>query len=188
MILPITKIGDPILETPCKEIENVVELLKGSISYSKYLKLRLFINDMIETARFHDAAGLAANQVGENLRIFIIQDCGKNHYTREGFPDVFSLNYEVCINPKIISKSIAETITAEEGCLSVPHIWAQVPRPKRITIKYFNEKGEKKKRELVGLAARIALHEQDHLDGILFLQRATSLRYVKGSNLPIIKE
>ena len=181
MIFTINKIGDKILEIPCKEVD-----LKKIDNYFKnwdvtgYYSFKHFIECMIETARHHDAVGLAANQVGESLRIFIFRkDCSLNDTS-----ELKNYKWEVAINPKILpysGKAPAFTIDdiQEEGCLSVPKIVALVPRPNKIEVEYFNEKGEKINRTLTGLTARIFSHEQDHLDGILFLQKALKIQYVK---------
>ncbi len=190
MILPIRKIGDPILEKPCAEVD--VKNLGGYFNYwfhpeyAATWSYSYFIQQMIETARFHNAAGLAANQVGKSLRIFICEDHGQDLYSKEGHAQYTNPpNYEVFINP-IILESFSLKETKEEGCLSIPKIWAQVPRYQTITINYFNQKGKKIRRTVNGLAARICAHEQDHIDGILFLERATNIRFVKSNSLPVI--
>jgi peptide deformylase len=169
MILPIRKIGDPILEKPCEEVN--IELFE---KLQRRFSLKTLVNDMIETARAHNAAGLAANQVGESLRIFVFKK-----YPLSQRPSLKNVDtWEIVINPSIIVGHEKKFLDWE-GCLSVPKIEAEVPRYPNITLFYYNEKGEKKKLETSGLTARVIQHEQMHLEGRLFLETATSIRYVK---------
>lgn len=107
-----------------------------------------------------DGAGLAAPQIGKNIRVVVI-----NHNNKTLF----------MINPKIIKKSWAKEI-AEEGCLSVLNenneiIYGKVERSKKINCSYFNEKGKKIKLKTNKILARAIQHEIDHLDGILFIDK-----------------
>lgn len=165
MILPIIKIGDPILERICNEIDVSRIKTKFDTSFAtKYANtLEQFIRNMIETARHHDALGLAANQVGELLRIFIFKENDE---------------FNVAINPEII-EATGEIELDLEGCLSVPKIQAVIPRYKKIKVKFFNEKGHQIERLLSGLSARVFGHELDHLNAILFLSKAQKIIYVK---------
>ncbi|AIY83126.1 peptide deformylase [Clostridium baratii] len=115
------------------------------------------INDMIETMYEADGVGLAAPQVGILKRIFVI-----DVYDGEGA--------RVFINPEIIKTSGSQT--DEEGCLSVPGQSKEVERPYFVTVKATNEKGEEFVLEAEELLARAVLHENDHLDGVLFIDKA----------------
>ncbi|MDR0525747.1 MAG: peptide deformylase [Spirochaetaceae bacterium] len=108
--------------------------------------------------------GLAGPQVGLMKRIFAI-------HIEKDIPRIF-------INPSIIETS-QELVKYEEGCLSVPGIWGEVSRPKNVRIQAWNEKGRPFNLEAGGLLARAILHEYDHLDGILFLDRLPDLKRIR---------
>jgi len=117
------------------------------------------IGDMIETMRLSDGIGLAAPQVGKNLRIIIVLDGDK--------PLVF-------INPKLYRKSWRKVET-EEGCLSIPGVWGKVKRHYAVSVTGLNQKGEKVRLRARGLLAVVFQHEVDHLDGVLFIDKAKKL-------------
>jgi len=169
MILPINKIGDKILETPCKEIG----FCGGSWTDKIWLleSTQKLIKNMIETARFHNAVGLAANQVGVSLRIFIFKD-------KDEFSSVYPTDFKIAINPEIYQYSV-QSPSGVEGCLSVPKIEADVLRSEWINVRYFDERGHKIDRTLSGITARIFQHEYDHIQGINFLSKATKIYYRK---------
>lgn len=112
------------------------------------------IKDMLETMERNNGAGLAAPQVGQNLRIFVIdKDLTKK---------------QVFINPKIIKRS-KKAETCEEGCLSFPGMFIKIPRAKSLKIKALDENGKEFKLKAKGLCARAIQHELEHLDGILLV-------------------
>lgn len=111
--------------------------------------------EMIKTCRQANGIGLAAVQVGQSIRLCII------NLEHLGLP-AFAL-----INPYIIKKSFSK-VEMEEGCLSIPGVFGIVKRPKKITIEAENLAGKKNKFEADGLLSRVIQHEVDHLDGILF--------------------
>ncbi len=114
------------------------------------------IDEMKKTMIATKGVGLSANQVGKNLRIFIIdQNLAKENNT----PEVY-------INPEMTGLS-NKTQTVEEGCLSLPEYWPQIKRPAKIWIKAMDEKGNKIKFRARGFLARVLQHEIDHLNGIL---------------------
>lgn len=115
------------------------------------------INDMIETMYEADGVGLAAPQVGILKRIFVI-----DVYDGEGI--------RVFINPEILETSGSQI--GEEGCLSIPGECKDVDRANYVKVKALNEKGEEFVLEAEELLARAVLHENDHLDGVLFIDRA----------------
>jgi peptide deformylase len=118
-------------------------------------EMQKLIRDMKLTMIKKDGVGLAAPQVGKNIRMIIIN-----------LPDE-----PLClINPVITKKSWAKE-TAEEGCLSLPGIFDQVSRHKKVCCHYISEWNEKKLIEAEDLMARVLQHEIDHLDGILFIDR-----------------
>jgi peptide deformylase len=146
-ILPITVCGDKILRKKAAKITKVDD---------KIIKL---IADMFETMHNANGIGLAANQVGANKQIFVV-DISKV----EDYEDTKPL---ALINPKIIYKS-DETISYEEGCLSIPDQREDVIRPKRITIEFQDEDLNTHTIEADDLLSRVMQHEYDHLLGILF--------------------
>jgi peptide deformylase len=138
----IRKYGDDILRKECREINKIDD------------RLLTLIEDMKETMYEADGVGLAAPQVGILKRLFVI-DIGEG-------PIVF-------INPKIIETS--GTQTDEEGCLSLPGETEEVVRPNYVKARALNEKGEEFEIEAEELLARAILHEYDHLNGTLFIDR-----------------
>jgi peptide deformylase len=116
---------------------------------------------MIETMHQSKGVGLAGPQVGLMKRIFVV-------HVEGDAPRVF-------INPSIIGTS-QETVKLEEGCLSVPGIWADVVRPAAVRVQAWNEKGRPFTIETEGVLARVILHEYDHLEGTLFIDRIPEAR------------
>ena len=128
----------------------------------KKVEMKKLMADMEHTMKKLDGAGLAAPQIGMNIRLVVIHDEATKN-------TIFMLN------PKITKKSWGQEID-DEGCLSVVDekgeiIYGPVSRHKKVTCMYFNELGEKKKVQAEKMLARIIQHEVDHLDGILFIDR-----------------
>jgi peptide deformylase len=121
--------------------------------------------DMLETMYAAPGIGLAAPQVGEMKRI-VVMDLSKDGEK----PDPI-----VMINPEI-KKYSDETVTTEEGCLSIPEIFGDVTRPERVVIEALDQEGQRYRREAIGLKARAIQHEIDHLDGILFLDHLSLIK------------
>ena len=138
----IRKIGDAVLREQCREEEKIDN------------RLLTLIEDMIDTMYDADGVGLAAPQVGILKRLFVI-DIGDG-------PLVF-------INPEILETSGSQT--GEEGCLSVPGRYEEVTRANYVKARALNEKGEEFEIEGEELLARAILHEYDHLDGTLFVDK-----------------
>ncbi len=151
-MLEIIKHPNKILRQKSKEID---------LNQISSLEFKKFIKEMSETMLKKDGAGLAAPQVGQNIRLIIIN--------RNNKPVIM-------INPQITKKSWAKEID-QEGCLSVVDeddeiYYLPVARHKKLNCIYFDEKGQRKKIEADKLIARVIQHEIDHLDGILFIDRA----------------
>jgi peptide deformylase len=128
-------------------------------------KIVKLAHDMIETMVESNGVGLAAPQVGKLLRIFIIRD---EKLESDGS---YSLgDPEVIINPHL-SKPSAEKISMLEGCLSLPGLHVEVIRPKSIHLRYQNLKGEWIEEALTDFRARVTMHENDHLNGVLTIDR-----------------
>jgi peptide deformylase len=146
-LLPITLVGDKILRHKTKKLPDVdietVELIKN----------------MFDTMRNANGIGLAANQVGSDKSIIVIDVSVIEEYEH--------IKPMVFINPEIIFRS-EEKITMEEGCLSIPDIRCEIERPKDIVLKYWDTEMKEQKLEASGLLARVTQHEYDHLNGILF--------------------
>ena len=138
----IRKFGDDVLRKKCRKVDEIDE------------RLLTLIEDMKETMYEAEGVGLAAPQVGILKRLFVI-DIGEG-------PLVF-------INPKIIETSGSQT--DEEGCLSLPGETKEVMRPNYVRARALNEKGEEFEIESEELLARAILHEYDHLNGTLFIDR-----------------
>ncbi|MDD7187411.1 MAG: peptide deformylase [Clostridia bacterium] len=145
--LEILQTGNPILREKCVPVENVD------------LNLIKLLDDMKETLKDAQGAGLAAPQVGKNIRVFIVD-------TEDGY-------YEF-INPKILGVSGSQY--GLEGCLSVKGKWGDVKRPKKVTIEATDRYGKRFKVVARDFFARAVCHENDHLDGILYTDKANNLR------------
>jgi peptide deformylase len=153
-LLRIRLVGDPILK---KKAEPVTEITP---------ELKNFIKDLTYTMYETDGVGLAAPQVGVSQRIFVIdttwaQDDGK----KEPF---------VLINPVILDSK--GELLYEEGCLSVPGIYEKVRRYNSVTVEYMDVKGDIVRLEAEGTRAVVIQHENDHLEGILFIDRLPKLK------------
>ena len=136
--------------------DNKILLQKSEVIKDIDGKIHKLASEMFKTLYMANGLGLAAVQIGELKRLFVmdVPDFGK---------------YEM-INPVIIDKSL-ETSRREEGCLSLPGIAAEVTRSKEITVEYYDLEGEIKKLKAKGLLATCIQHELDHLEGILFVDR-----------------
>jgi peptide deformylase len=121
---------------------------------------RDLISNMKTTMLAKDGVGLAAPQIGRNIRLIVVN-------TKDGPIAV--------INPKIVKKSLLKE-WGEEGCLSVPNTFGQVKRHKKIVCVFNDENGQKVRIEAQGLMARVFQHEIDHLDGVLFIDQAKDLK------------
>ena len=160
MILPVTAYGHPVLRRTAKEIEK------------DYPGLQELIDNMFETMYVTNGVGLAAPQVNLSIRLFIVDTTpyAKEVPEAEGFKKVF-------INPEIIEEGGKETMF-NEGCLSIPDIREDVPRKPNIYIRYYNENFLLRKERYNGVKARVILHEYDHLQGILFVDRVSNIRKI----------
>ena len=147
-IVPITMCGDKILRKKAAKVSEVDDKIVGIIA------------DMFETMRNASGIGLAANQIGLNKQIFVVDISPVEDY--EKYKPL------AMINPKIISKS-EETILIEEGCLSIPELRAEVIRPKSVFVSFFDVNLKEHTIEADELFARVIQHEYDHLQGVLFI-------------------
>ena len=155
-VLPIHTIGDPVLR------ERAREVAAGELP-----SLQEFIDDLIETKRSAHGAGLAANQVGDLHRIAVVEVEPDN--PRYPYKPPFPLT--VLVNPEV--EPIGdETVEINEGCLSVPGKRGTLKRHARVRVRFLDRDGEQRELEVAGLTAGTFQHEVDHLDGVLFVDRA----------------
>ncbi|MFH0920585.1 MAG: peptide deformylase [Fibrobacterota bacterium] len=148
--------GDPFLKKRTKEVKAFDEL-------------DALIADLFETMYHNDGVGLAANQVGESVSLFVLNATYDRETKTGGTEEVF-------INP-VLLKVYGESCTQEEGCLSVPEIREDVKRKNILDIAYIDRHGEKREEKGVnGVRARIIQHEYDHLHGMLFIDKISAAR------------
>ncbi|WP_299429666.1 peptide deformylase [uncultured Maribacter sp.] len=171
MILPIIAYGDPVLRKVGKEIDK------------DYPKLDTLLENMWETMYNAHGVGLAAPQIGLPIRLFLVDASpfaedddmsAEEKKQLEGFKKVF-------INPKITEEA-GEEWSFNEGCLSIPDVREDVSRKDTIQISYLDENFKEHKESYNGLLARVIQHEYDHIEGILFTDKISSLkkRLLKG--------
>lgn len=150
--LPIIIYPNPILKRKTEKIKD-----------PKSPEIQELILDMLETLKKSDGVGLAANQVGNSVRLSVVKYEGRTY---------------ILINPRIKSKSWKKIIF-EEGCLSFPGIHIPVKRHAKISIGALNKSGKSVEIKATGMLARIFQHEVDHLDGILFTKRQVKIKAKK---------
>ena len=171
MILPIVAIGDPVLKKHCKEITE------------DYSKLDELLNNMYETMYGAFGVGLAAPQIGLPIRLFLVDTSpfAEDENLSEEERAALKSFKQTFINAKII-KEDGEEWPFNEGCLSIPDVREDVFRKPEITIEYLDENFEKHTDVFTGLIARVIQHEYDHIEGILFTDKLSSLkkRLIKG--------
>ena len=147
MILPILQIGDEILRQKCTPVTE----FNG--------ELRILLDNMKQTLAEAKGAGLAAPQVGKTIRAFIVD-------VDEGYFEF--------VNPVILGSSGSQY--GVEGCLSVKGKWGDVKRPKKVTVEAYDRYGKKFKIVARDFFAKAICHENDHLDGVLYVEKANNLR------------
>ena len=134
-------------------------------------QLQSIISDMLDTMKEEDGVGIAAPQIGYQLRIIIF-----GFEANPRYPDEKSIPFTVLINPEI-EVLTDEMVDGWEGCLSVPGLRGLVPRYTRINYSGYDINGQRIERFAEGFHARVLQHEYDHLDGILYPMRIKDLRY-----------
>ena len=178
MILPIVAYGDPVLRKKGKDINE------------DYPKLDELIENMFETMYGARGIGLAAPQIGHDIRLFIIdatpfEDDEELSEDEQQFVSTFK---KIFINPKILEEQ-GEEWAFNEGCLSIPEVNEDVFRQPKITLEYLDENFAKHVDTFQGIVARIIQHEYDHIEGILFTDKLSPLkkRLIKSKLLNISK-
>lgn len=145
-------------------------------------ELQLLIDDMIETMRAAPGVGLAAPQVDVPLRVIVVEYNEDEEEDEEKLPKLYTV-----VNPEIVRLD-SETELGTEGCLSIPGYAGNVDRPLGVTVKGLNRRGQPLKIKANGWLARIFQHEVDHLEGVLFIDRAERVWELKGDeaeNIPL---
>ena len=151
-VLPIRIYGDSVLRKRAKEITLVDE------------KTRKLASEMLGTLKNARGIGLSANQVGEELRIFVVD---RSHFQADDSPLII-------VNPEIVDSRNDQI--EEEGCLSVPGIYADVKRPLELTVRGIDLNEKEIIVEAKGFLSRVLAHEIDHLNGILFIDHLSSIK------------
>ena len=156
MIYPVTVFGDPVLRKKAEPITKDFQDLKG------------FIQNMFDTMYNSDGVGLAAPQVGQPIRIFVLDTTTDEEDEPAGIKKAF-------INPEILEKTGDEWVM-NEGCLSLPEIREDVLRPETVRIKYLDEEFNQYEETYSGFTSRVIQHEYDHLEGVMFVDYLNPLR------------
>ncbi len=178
MILPIVAYGDPVLRQKAKGISK------------EHPKLDELIDNMFETMYGARGLGLAAPQIGQSIRLFIVDASPfeDDEDLKEEERELVSDFKKVFINAKIIEEE-GDEWAFNEGCLSIPDVNEDVFRKPEITIAYLDENFKENTATFNGIIARIVQHEYDHIEGILFTDKLSALkkRLIKGKLANISK-
>ena len=151
MVLPIYLYGTKVLRKRAQEVAKVTP------------ELAKLAEDMLETMYKSAGIGLAAPQVGHSIRLIVVDITGEEEEKKPTF----------MFNP-VVTVTKGEC-SAEEGCLSVPGVWADVERPETITVEFLDKQGKPSAlRNIDGLLARCIQHEIDHLNGVLFVDKISN--------------
>jgi len=153
MILPLIYYGNARLRVRCEEVDKITDEIKQ------------FCLDMIETMDANNGIGLAAIQLDKHFRIIVIRP-----FLEDDKGETYLDKAEVFINPKLSSPSKV-TENLPEGCLSIPSMHLEVERPFSIHVEALDMNGNKICKEVKGFTARQIMHENDHLNGVLFIDR-----------------
>ncbi len=141
--------------------DKILRTVSAPVNGSVTAELRHFAMDMIKTMNAENGVGIAAPQVGRNIRMVI---CKFN-------PGEANEVIVPMINPEMVHMG-SETVKGEEGCLSLPGLWGKVDRVTQLIVRFKNLKGQEQTLELNDFNARIMQHEMDHLNATLFIDRA----------------
>ena len=165
MVLPIMAYGSSVLRKV------------GSTIDKDYPELSELISNMKETMKNARGVGLAAPQIGKAIRLFIVDTSpfSEDEELSEVEREILKNFNKIFINPKILNEE-GKDWAFNEGCLSIPNINEDVTRKETLTIEYFDENFKKHVETINGLAARVVQHEYDHIEGILFTDKLSSLK------------
>ncbi|MBO3458015.1 peptide deformylase [Aetokthonos hydrillicola Thurmond2011] len=153
-LLPIIQLGNSVLRQKASVIENIHDD-----------RIQKLIENLMATVAKANGVGIAAPQVAESKRLFIVASRPNPRY-----PNAPEMEPTAMINPTIVANS-TEIVKDWEGCLSIPGIRGLVPRYQAVEVEYTDQNGRLQKQEFTDFVARIFQHEHDHLDGIVFLDR-----------------
>jgi peptide deformylase len=168
MILPIVAYGHPVLRKTAQDID------------SHYPELDKLIEDMWETMYASNGVGLAAPQVNRDIRVFVMDSAqifanmDEEDKKEEGYPDAPGIR-QIFINPHVVEE-IGDDWAYNEGCLSIPKIREDIYRAEEVTLDFQDQEFKKHRKTFNGITARIILHEYDHLEGKLFIDRISGLK------------
>ena len=165
MLLPIIAYGHPVLKR------------KAEVISKDYPKLKELIDSMFETMYNASGVGIAAPQIGQSIRLFIVDTTpfSEDDSLSDNERNQLKSFKKIFINPEIIEES-GDDWSFDEGCLSIPNIRESVLRQPEIKIQYFDENFIKHVQSFDGLLARVIQHEYDHVEGILFTDHLSSLK------------
>jgi peptide deformylase len=158
-ILNVLKYPDPVLRRGGKDVTEFDDALKATVA------------DMLATMYSYRGVGLAAPQVGLEINLLVLNPEGDPEKTDDEL---------VMINPEIVSRKTLEY--GEEGCLSFPSLYAEVERHKKIRVQYQDIEGQSQEVSFSDFLARIVLHEMDHLQGVLFVDRLSATERIRVRN------
>lgn len=172
MKLQICYYGNPILRKKCEPVQEINN------------EIRQLAQDMVETMDAYNGIGLAAPQIGRSIRMFVLR-----RYIHETDEKWTVSDPVIYINPQILAHT-QETWITEEGCLSIPKLSLPVERPIKIKVESTRLDGTQEVEELEGINARVVLHENDHINGVLYIDRVKKeyLREVEDRLRAIKKE
>ena len=159
MVRPIYLYGSEVL----REVAQPADLERKD-------EIKTLVEDLWETLKASDGCGLAAPQIGESLRVVVVD----GDIMSDVYPDLKGFR-RTFVNPVVVSES-QKSCEYNEGCLSVPGIYADVRRPETIEVEYYDENLEKKHETFDKFAARMLQHEFSHLDGVLFTDLLAPIR------------
>lgn len=159
MVLPVYLYGHPVIRKVSEPITK------------DYPELAKLIQDMKDTMYASDGIGIAAPQVGKNIKLIYIDV----DVLKDDFPELKDMKL-VLINPEIEVDETSEEVTREEGCLSLPGVHENVRRHSRIRLKYLDENWVEHDQVIEGYLARVVQHEYDHLEGHVFIDHISSIR------------
>lgn len=168
MILPIVAYGNPVLRKVAGDIDQ------------NYPNLDQLIEDMWETMYASNGVGLAAPQVGKDIRLFVMDSAqifanmDEDEKNEDNFPDAPGIK-QVFINAHIVEE-LGDDWAYNEGCLSIPKIREDIYRAEEVTLSYLDQNFHKHTRTFNGVTGRIILHEYDHIDGKLFIDHLSPLK------------
>ena len=166
-VLPVVAYGNSILKKSCSEIPSDSE------------EVQQLIDDMWETMYASHGQGLAAPQVGRDIKLFVVDNVQVysvlSESERQGYFDGDKGVKETFINATIVSRS-EKTWLDMEGCLSLPNLTEEVARPWSIEIEYYDRSFQKHRKTFSGVTARVVQHEYDHTQGVVFVDRLSPLK------------